>query len=292
MSDLIFTKFEAVFLELLPQQIHLPYTRESWKEKKQSWEKERDVLIQEGREDLKGKEFPQGRSYEEFVDSYYYRRDGMSKVVQFYYDKGDPDEKELIEQVKAQRIIPKHTGNLARYWDLDWEKDLLKGIIACFPPAMTKVRIDEHRPESKKRERPGREEQPIGRFPTPKGLRWEEITIIFTSNEAVRIKARQISKIYTFAELGFKDGRKGDTPDSRWRIFKEGFARHEGEISYQTDDVTQNTRDNLKAVVKDIRKRLKVFMDLDDDPFYPYRKRQAYKTKFSLRDETPPDSYR
>ncbi|MDA2930650.1 hypothetical protein MYX84_12015 [Acidobacteria bacterium AH-259-O06] len=148
MSDSIFEKFEAVFLELLPKEINLPYTRESWKKEKQRWEKERDKLIQEeGRKDLSGKEFPQGSSYEEFVDFYYYKRDKLCKVVQFYWDKGDPDEKELIEQLKVHKVIPKHVGKLAHYWGSDWEEKLLKATVACFYPVMTKLRIETHTEE-------------------------------------------------------------------------------------------------------------------------------------------------
>src|SRR5262249_49073963 len=73
------------------------------------------------------------------------------------------------------------------------------------------------------------ERRVLSPFPSPPGLQWEEITAAFISNEAVKITARQESHTYTFAELGFKDLRKGDAPDSLWEFLKKGFARNRGE---------------------------------------------------------------
>ena len=108
----------------------------------------------------------------------------------------------------------------------------------------------------------------------------------FISNDSIKVKARGVAEVYTFAEIGFKDRRKGDVPNSRWKLFKEGFARHNGEVSWEKP-LAKKDRDNLKAAVKEIRKRLRAFMGIEDDPFCPYRQVKAYKTKFSLSDETP-----
>ena len=59
----------------------------------------------------------------------------------------------------------------------------------------------------------------IEQFSSIKDLRWEEVTFTVLSNESVRIKARNISKAYTFAELGFKDGRTPDKPTKVWCFF-------------------------------------------------------------------------
>jgi len=126
----------------------------------------------------------------------------------------------------------------------------------------------------------------IARFPPLKGLRWDEVSMGFVSNDALRIQARGISKTYNFAEIGFKDGRRSDRPNSRWGILKDGFAKYDGELSWKTD-LPKKTQDRLKATVKDIRKLLKTIMQIDDDPFYPYREVHAYKTRFELRDDTP-----
>ena len=123
----------------------------------------------------------------------------------------------------------------------------------------------------------------ITKFPQIEGLTWEEVKLEFVSNDSLRIKARNITKRYTYAELGFKDNRKGDLPDSKWEILKEGFARFAGELSWETP-IDPRWKKNLKSTVKELRKRLKSIMSIDDDPFYPYRKIKAYRTRFKIKD--------
>ena len=121
-------------------------------------------------------------------------------------------------------------------------------------------------------------------FPALPGLKWEEIAMEFVSNYSMRVSARGVKRIYTFTEMGFKDGRKGDKPDSLWGVLRDDFAKNQGEISFNTP-VAQKIRDQLKEYVKKIRKRLRSFMGIDDDPFYRYHSRKAYQTKFSLSDK-------
>ena len=52
-----------------------------------------------------------------------------------------------------------------------------------------------------------------------------------------------------------------------------------------------HTIDNLKKSISDLRKKLKDFMQIDEDPFYDYRTYNCYKTKFVIRDKTPIGSY-
>jgi hypothetical protein len=117
----------------------------------------------------------------------------------------------------------------------------------------------------------------------PKDLTWKEVSIVFTSDEAVKIKARGIARKVTYLEMDFKDGRKGDRPDSRWGFLLR-LAQH-GELRLDNSDIDQKTKDGAKTAVKDIRKRLKEFFGIDDDPFHKYRKVKAYKPRFTLRDE-------
>ena len=127
--------------------------------------------------------------------------------------------------------------------------------------------------------------KPLDSFPEIDGLQWEDISISFFSNEAVTISAKELKKKYTFAEMGFKDGRKGDVADSRWKILKEFFAKNNGEISWETP-LDEKNRNNLKKAVQDIRKRLKEFFGISEDPFYSYKKLKAYKLKLSISDDT------
>ena len=127
-------------------------------------------------------------------------------------------------------------------------------------------------------------------FPTPDDLRWEEISIEFISNVAVRIRARTIDQTYNFAEMGFKDGRRRDEPTSLWRLLKVGFARHSGEVDWSTRDVHPNVVHNLKEKVSKYRKIFKAFFQINDDPFHDYLKVKAYRTRFSIKDSTPEES--
>ena len=116
----------------------------------------------------------------------------------------------------------------------------------------------------------------------PSDTKWEDMTWTFLSNEMVRIEAKGITKKYLFSDLGFKDERKGDTPDTRWSILQR-FAEHNGEIDWDTK-IDKKQKNRISAAVKDIRKRLKDFFNINDDPFHPYRLTKSYKTKFTIID--------
>ena len=119
-------------------------------------------------------------------------------------------------------------------------------------------------------------------MPAIKASSWDEVQITFVSNESIRIQAGDLDKPFSYAELGFKDGRKVDTPDTRWRTLQK-LAQH-GEISWETD-TDQKIRNIAQKAIQDIRKKLKEITGLEDDPFEPYRKVKAYRPKFKLVDK-------
>jgi hypothetical protein len=123
------------------------------------------------------------------------------------------------------------------------------------------------------------------RFPNLLGLRWEDVIIRFFSDDSVEVRVGDVSKKYHFSELGYKDGRKGDLPDSRWKILRM-MAEHNGETSWRSKISTED-RGRLSAAIKEIRRRLRELMTIEDDPFHPYRKSRGYKTKFKLVDARP-----
>jgi hypothetical protein len=120
-------------------------------------------------------------------------------------------------------------------------------------------------------------------FPRIEGLQWSEVTFEFVSKDSVRISARNESKRYTFAELGFKDGRKGDLPNILWDCLYLDFAPNHGEVTHRTN-IDPNRKRQLKTIVKRLRPLLKKIMNIDTDPFQPYQRERAYKTKFSIED--------
>ena len=124
--------------------------------------------------------------------------------------------------------------------------------------------------------------RPIARFPVMDGLRWSEVTIAFVSNDSVRIAARDRSVTYTFAQLGFTDGRKGDRPDLVWEFF-HGVAKAGGELSWSGGRAASpELQRKAPSYFKAIRQRLRAVFSIEDDPFESYKKRRAYKPKFKL----------
>lgn len=134
-----------------------------------------------------------------------------------------------------------------------------------------------------KKEAPRRKKtQDIVRFPSPPDLRWKDVTIEFVSDQSVRVTALDKSRRYTFAEIGFKDGRRGDMPDGRWAYLRL-FAKMHGEIPPSTDLGAKIWRGVPKAV-QDIRQRLQVFMGINEDPFMPYHDVSGYMTRFVIQE--------
>ena len=127
-------------------------------------------------------------------------------------------------------------------------------------------------------------------FPSPADLRWEEVTLTFVSKEAVLIEARNIRKTHTYAELGFKDGRRGDCPDSRWHVLR-CFAPQAGEVFWEKELPEKRVKE-LKTAVKDLRKRLKGIFGINDDPFEEHRRFRRYRPKFHVVDRNPPEELR
>jgi hypothetical protein len=123
------------------------------------------------------------------------------------------------------------------------------------------------------------------RFPTPHGTKWEGISIIFTSPYAVRIKVKDLIRRYSYAELGFADRRKADSPDTRWGILRI-IAEHQGELVAGHDYFDPKIFGRLKASIKELRQRLKAIFGLADDPFCPYSathiKKKGYRTRFDI----------
>lgn len=121
----------------------------------------------------------------------------------------------------------------------------------------------------------------IRAFPRIKGLKWEDIKITFTSDQDVRVEAKHINKRFHYIDMGFSDKRRPDRPSNRWELLEE-LARHHGEARFKDKiDIKIGIRDGKKAF-SDIRKKLKKFFSIEEDPFYPYIKTRSYKTKFIL----------
>lgn len=129
--------------------------------------------------------------------------------------------------------------------------------------------------------------------PTPIGAKWEDVTIAFTSDEAVRISVRGgDSKMYTYMELGFADKRQGDIPLKLWDTFKA--IANLSKMVERAANQSKSPRKPIKSRISAIRKLLKELFKLDGDPI-PFVKKKwddhdltktGYVPRFRLFDKS------
>lgn len=113
------------------------------------------------------------------------------------------------------------------------------------------------------------------KFPKLQDLKWHEVTIILYHEETIRVEARKEKTNYEFYQIeGFEDKRKKCRPNSLWELFKY-FAKHNGVIVYE-NKIEMSSLMNISR----LRKTLKNFMGISDDPFYPYSKNKEYRMRF------------
>lgn len=117
---------------------------------------------------------------------------------------------------------------------------------------------------------------PHSSFPTPPSTKWEQVFIQFISDDSIKITVGKIAKRYHYAEIGFKDRRKHtNESDTHWKLLQY-LASHNGEIS------AENYVKECQKKIQTIRSRLKIILNLSDDPFYLYRKEKMYRTRFLI----------
>jgi len=121
----------------------------------------------------------------------------------------------------------------------------------------------------------------VARFPSPKDLQWREVSIAFISNDDIEIKARGHRERYNYRELGFKDSRKKGDSSPLWKRFRELLAKQNGEFCPGSRLKFQN-KVQLRATMKEIRKRLRAIMNIEDDPIPFNYETRCYMTKFGL----------
>jgi len=116
----------------------------------------------------------------------------------------------------------------------------------------------------------------------PLDTKWEDMTWTLLTHEMVRVEAKGVSKKYHYSVLGFTDRRKGDSPDNLWTLLCT-FAKLNGEISWDAK-INEKMKNNISTSVRVIRKRLKEFFKIKDNPFHPYKSTRSYITKFTIKD--------
>lgn len=119
------------------------------------------------------------------------------------------------------------------------------------------------------------------RLPMIPGLTWEAITIELISQEAVRIYIHDFQCEYTAQEMGFRDRRRENALNQQWKLLVS-FAEGGGVINAKNP---QNKRAINKSF-SDLRKALKDFFGLADDPIKAYNSKDGWVTRFKIFDRS------
>lgn len=123
---------------------------------------------------------------------------------------------------------------------------------------------------------PGKQSEDVGDFvpfPTPAGTQWHEVEISFIDNENVKISAKGKTESRHYSQLGFKDKRSGIKPVKSWNIlllFKENKPL----------PVTHRDRGKAEDGARDLRRRLKDYFGIQEDPII--LDEAGYRPKFRV----------
>ncbi len=118
----------------------------------------------------------------------------------------------------------------------------------------------------------------------PAGTDWEHIVIRFLNGHDVRITLRNDSKFKldtTYNEMGFRDNRQ-QRPNKQWKLLV-GLSTNNGSISWDSVQ-SLSTQEILKFKKRKqlLSEALQAKFQIEDDPFYNYRKEKAYRIKINL----------
>ena len=191
------------------------------------------------------------------------------KDFEHYAELSDMEVSNVVHYLEDEKLI-------SQYYDSETYPPTDSSVVCYFD--ITRNGIKEVESWPKLEDQSIKPEVPVVKFPIPDGTRWEDIKIQIVSNNSVRIKVNgKKTERRTFVEMGFKDGRRGDLPDSYWNFFIE-LARHNGQLK----EWPQKTNSAVQKRIQIIGKRLQAIFGLKEKPIYRYNKRDGYITKFKM----------
>ena len=112
--------------------------------------------------------------------------------------------------------------------------------------------------------------------------RWKDITIEFKDGHNVHIKAKDLNVYVNYKDMGFEDSRSL-RPNLQWKLLQL-LAHLKGELSW--DDPEANKK--VKKTKQLLADTLKVYFQIEEDPFLLYKYQKTYKIKINLIPETNP----
>lgn len=117
--------------------------------------------------------------------------------------------------------------------------------------------------------------EPIPMLP---GGRWEDVALV-VEDRHLRVRVGDGERRVGFAEAGFADGRKKETPNQVWALLTR-LARA-GALS-SPDRVTTKSG-SLKRGMTRLRGALRGLTGIADDPFHPVGRGGSYRARFRVR---------
>jgi hypothetical protein len=152
------------------------------------------------------------------------------------------------------------------------------------------------------------------KFPLPQGATFKDIIIKMVDSYilvSIKGKGGKPQRV-NFVELGCNDKRKKGRliPDSHWHLLQR-LAEHEGVLVWQRSGLKSASKKDVyntfvdgfsiiktgrytgkeitrtKNLIYGLRKKLKDFFGLSDDPFYRYDEVHCYQTKFQISKYDP-----
>lgn len=116
-------------------------------------------------------------------------------------------------------------------------------------------------------------------FPTPAGVAWVGVALA-VGPEELTARAGGVTRRYRFADIGFADGRKADSPDRVWALLRL-LAAHAGVLPSRPDGGA-GVPDRIKQTVRELNRRLRALFQLDDPPVTHDPKAKEYRTRFTV----------
>jgi len=195
------------------------------------------------------------------------KRDLLRQFFDPSWDKKDPPSKELLMEVVRFIGPPPMRG---------FEK-VEEHVARSFTLALEKLDFEEPKQDAKR----GKER--IAKFSSRPGLRWEDVTIAFISDNEIRVEAEGFAEQYAYDEIGFDDQRTGGQ-GKLWLVFR-ALAMLGGSATMDNLANVPGGNSNVSKDISRLKKILSDFMGIKGSPFFDYKKHQCYQTKFKLRDE-------
>ncbi len=112
----------------------------------------------------------------------------------------------------------------------------------------------------------------------PSDTGWGDVRVTFVDrhNVFIEILKHKIKITVDYNDMGMYDARTKN-PNAQWTIFYN-FAEYGGEISWTTPVASDSIKKNKQL----LSKALKLYFNIEGDPFMVYQKEKAYKLKMTV----------